>query len=152
MSPRGSGQRVSPKTGILCLSLPTSAHAPAEEQASAGQIKWTSSEHVYVEDGGSRGQVPSQQELKSLHFVFLPNQNHVCEPGMVANACNPITQETGKTLSKEKRSDSHKADPPLQISLSSPVLVPLGSAGLGHFPSSTDILAVFAYELLSGTK
>lgn len=23
---------------------------------------------------------------------------------------------------------------------------------LGHFPSSTDILAVFAYELLSGTK
>lgn len=107
-------------------------------------MKWTSSEHVYVEDGGSRGQVPSQQELKSLHFVFLPNQNHACEPGMVADACNPITQETGKTLSKEKRSDSHKADPPLQISLSSP--------GLGHFPSSTDILAVFAYELLSGTK
>lgn len=50
---------------------------------------------------------------------------------MVADACNPITWDTeaGKTLSKEK-SDSHKGDPPLQISLSFPVLVPLGSAGL----------------------
>lgn len=73
---------------------------------------------------------------------------------MVTDACNPITQETeaGKTLSKEK-SDSHKGDPSLADFLVFPCPCTSGlSWPLGHFPSSTDILAVFAYELLSGTK
>ena len=73
---------------------------------------------------------------------------------MVVDACTLNTQETeaGKTLSKEKRSDSHKGDPPLADFLVFPCPCTSGlSWPLGHFPSSTDILAVFAYEL-SGTK
>lgn len=53
-----------------------------------------------------QGQAPPQRELTNLHSV-LPIQNRVCvcEPGMVASACNPITQEAeaGKALSKEKK-------------------------------------------------
>lgn len=67
---------------------------------------------------------------------------------MVASACNSITQEAeaGKTLSKEKKNDFHKAD----LSLSFPVPAPGLSWPPSHVPSSVDILAVFERKLSYG--
>lgn len=131
LSPRGSGQRVPPKTGVLCLPLSTFCSRPSRGTGQCWPIKWTSSKHVCVEDGGSRGRCP-QQALKSLHCVFLPIQNHVCEPGMVVDACTLYTQETeaGRPCLKRKEVIPTKVTLPFAGFLSSPVFVPLGSAGL----------------------
>lgn len=51
---------------------------------------------------GAGGRCPHSKNSKVSILFFYPTKI-VCEPGMVADACNPITQETGKTLSKEKK-------------------------------------------------
>lgn len=101
MSPWGSGQRVPPKAGALCLPLSASCSQPQRWPEQVGKQQSC----LYL---GQReqGQAPSQQELANLHSVcFTYSKLCVCEPGMVASACNSITQEAeaGKTLSKEKK-------------------------------------------------
>lgn len=146
MSPWGSGQRVPPKAGALCLPLSASCSQPQRWPEQVGKQQSC----LYL---GQReqGQAPSQQELANLHSVcFTYSKLCVCEPGMVASACNSITQEAeaGKTLSKEKKKDFHKAGLSLPISLSVPA--PGLSWPPSHVPSSTDILAVFERELSYG--
>lgn len=74
---------------------------------------------------------------------------------MVVDACTRNTQETeaGRPCLKRKEVIPTKVTLPLAGFLVFPCPCTSGlSWPLGHFPSSTDILAVFAYELLSGTK
>lgn len=71
-SPWGSGQRVPPKAGTLCLSLSASCLHP-----STGRNKWASSNHVYISDRGSRGRRP-HSESSPISTLVLPIKNHVC--------------------------------------------------------------------------
>lgn len=93
-----------------------------------------------------QGQAPHSESSPISTLFYLFKIVCVCEPGMVASACNPITQEAeaGKALSKEKKNDFHKAG--LSLSVPAPGL----SWPPSHVPSSVDILAVFERELSSG--
>lgn len=52
-----------------------------------------------------QGQAPHSESSPISTLFYLFKIVCVCEPGMVASACNPITQEAeaGKALSKEKK-------------------------------------------------
>lgn len=139
----GPSQGWRPLPPSLCFLLTTPALAGTSGQAAI----------MFISRTEGAGQAPSQQELANLHFVcFTYSKLCVCEPGMVASACNSITQEAeaGKTLSKEKKKkkDFHKAGLSLQISLSVPA--PGLSWPPSHVPSSVDILAVFEREFSYG--
>lgn len=66
-SPWGSGQRVPPKAGALCLPLSASCSHP-----STGRNKWASSNHVYISDRGSRGRRPHSESspISTLFYLF----------------------------------------------------------------------------------
>lgn len=65
--PWGSGQRVPPKAGALCLPLSASCSHP-----STGRNKWASSNHVYISDRGSRGRRPHSESspISTLFYLF----------------------------------------------------------------------------------
>lgn len=92
----GPSQGWRPLPPSLCFLLTTPALAGTSGQAAI----------MFISRTEGAGQAPSQQELANLHSVcFTYSKLCVCEPGMVASACNSITQEAeaGKTLSKEKK-------------------------------------------------
>lgn len=74
LSRRGSGQRVPPKTGVLCLPLSTFCSRPSRGTGQCWPIKWTSSKHVCVEDGGSRGRCPHSKHSKVSIVFFYPSK------------------------------------------------------------------------------
>lgn len=154
MSPGGSGQRVPPKAGTLCLPLSASCSHPSEDSPGAGRSKWTSSNHVYIEDRGSRGKHPhSENSPISTSFCFVFNLSKIM---CVNQAWRPVPvtpslrrlRQARPCLRRKKKNDFHKADLSLQICLSFPVPAP----GLSWPPGATSPLpltyfAVFEREL-----
>lgn len=142
-SPWGSGQRVPPKAGALCLPLSASCSHP-----STGRNKWASSNHVYISDRGSRGRRPHSESspISTLFYLFkivCVCVNQAWWPVPVIPSLRRLRQAR-PCLRKKKKNDFHKAG--LSLSVPAPGL----SWPPSHVPSSIDILAVFERELSSG--
>lgn len=138
---RGSLPRLAPSASH-CL---PPAHTPAEEQPSAGRIKWTSSNHVYSEDRGGGASALTARTHQSpvwLWFFFFFNLfkimcvNQAWWPVPVIPSLRRLRQ--ARPCLRGKKNDFHKADLSLQISLSVPV--PGLSRPPGHIPRPSTFL------------
>lgn len=134
VSPGGSGQRVPPKAGTLCLPLPASCSHPSEDSPSAGWSKWTSSNHVYIEDRGSRGKRPhSKNSPISTSFCFVFNLfkimcvNQAWRPVPVTPSLRRLRQAR-PCLRRKKKMISTELTFPCRFACLS-LSLPLGSAG-----------------------
>lgn len=140
MSPGGSGQRVPPKAGTLCLPPSAScSHASEDSPVLAGTSGQAAITFILRTEGAGASALTARTHQSPLRFVFnllrIMCVNQAWRPVPVTPSLRRLRQAR-PCLRRKKKNDFHKADLSLQICLSFPVPDP----GLSRAPRATSPL------------